>query len=242
MFGGPRLTILMYHKVKYIPPGARYPGNYVLPEQFEAQLHSLLAWGYHTVTLSDWLMFRSGVGTIPAKPVVLTFDDGCRSFKTDAWPILRAAKCKATVFVVTDRIGGTNAWDAGEVQEPLLTCDEIRELRTEGVEFGSHTCTHRRLSELAPDAVLHELRQSRLALEQLLGEPVAALSYPYNNQSVEVRELARHAGYQVAVRGRGRVNTLRTDVLALRRVKMDTTVSVPRMRRELARLRATQWW
>src|SRR6185436_7651375 len=159
-----------------------------------------------------------------------------------AWPVLKAYGCGATVFVVTEQIGKTNAWDREEIQEPLMSADEIRELRAEGVHFGSHSATHVRLGHADASDVVRELTTSRATLEGLLGERVWALSYPYNNQSPAVRGLARAAGYRVAVMGRGRMNTLRTDPLALRRVQVDHTDTLPRLLRRLKRLRATQWW
>src|SRR5207253_9298741 len=56
-----RLPILMYHKVDRPPPppGARYLRNYVLPEQFDAQLAALRRWGYETISFADWLDRKS---------------------------------------------------------------------------------------------------------------------------------------------------------------------------------------
>ena len=76
-----RLPILMYHKVDRLPPppGARYLRNYVLPEQFDAQLAALRRWGYETISFADWLAYRRGERTLPRRPIILTFDDGYRS-------------------------------------------------------------------------------------------------------------------------------------------------------------------
>src|SRR5579864_2880875 len=57
--------ILMYHKVDEIPAGTRCLDNYVLPEQFEAQLAALSRWGYTFITLEDWLEFRAGRRKLP---------------------------------------------------------------------------------------------------------------------------------------------------------------------------------
>src|SRR5207302_1430384 len=76
-----RLPILMYHKVDRPPPppGARYLRNYVLPEQFDAQLAALRRWGYETISFADWLAYRRRERTLPRRPIILTFDDGHRS-------------------------------------------------------------------------------------------------------------------------------------------------------------------
>ena len=229
------LTILMYHKVDRIPPGVRHPGNYVLPEAFEAQLAALRAWNYESVSFEQWLAYREGKGRIPRRPLIITFDDGYRSTYEIAWPALQRWGFSAMVFLVSDLIGKTNRWDADELQEPLLNEAEIRKMEAGGVSFGSHTKTHAALTKLSREQTSVELRQSRRALESLLGARLTTLCYPYAKQNSVVRHLARQAGYRVAVIGRGGTNRVWRDPFALRRIKIDTRMTIPRLRRTLAR-------
>ena len=238
-----RLPILMYHKIDRLPPppGARYHRNYVLPEQFDAQLAALKRWGYETISFADWLAYRRGEGTLPRWPIILTFDDGYRSTYEVAWPLLKRHGATATVFLVSDLIGKTNAWDAQEIQEPLLDAAAIAALRAGRIEFGSHTRTHPALTALPPQRALVELRDSRAALQQLLGEPVRVLCYPYGKQNPAVRALAREAGYEAAVIARRRLNSRTTDPLRLTRLRIDTSTRVPALRWTLWQLRWL-WW
>ena len=231
------LPILMFHKVAEMPAGARHPGNYVSPALFDEVLGALRAWGYVSVTIEQWLAWCEGRGTLPERPVVITFDDGYRSNRDVAWPILKRHGFSATVFLVSDFLGRTNAWDADEIQEPLLTADDVRVLHGEGMAFGSHTKTHAALTQLDRDTALVELRSSREALEAILGEPVRILCYPYGKQNAEVREVAREAGYAAGVRGRGRLNGRGQNPLELRRIKLDNGRSARWLRWELFRLR-----
>src|SRR3989449_5723950 len=227
-----RLPILMYHKIDRLPspPGARHPRNYVLPEQFAAQLAALRRWGYQTISFGDWLAYRRGAGTLPRRPIILTFDDGYRSTYEIAWPLLRRHGCTATVFLVSDLVGKTNAWDADELQEPLLGPVEIVELRAGGIEFGSHTRTHVALTTVTPHQAKAELGDSRAALERLLGEPVRVLCYPYGKQNPAVRALAREAGYEAAVIARRRLNSTATDPFRLTRLRIDPGTGVRALR------------
>ena len=232
-----KLTILMYHKVAELPPAARHRGNYVTPRQFEEQMDALLEWRYRTITFDDWLAFRERGIELPPKPLIVTFDDGHGCFDTTAWPALRARGMTATMFLVAGQIGGTNAWDADELQEPLLSAQRILALRSQGVQFGSHGYNHVALAKVRPDVALDEMMRSRASLEQLLGEPVTLLSYPYSNQNRVVRDLAARAGYRACVRGKGRLNLRRTDPHALRRLKLDHTMTIDDVRRMLWRAR-----
>ena len=238
-----RLPILMYHKVDRLPPspGARYVRNYVLPEQFDAQLAALRRWGYETISFDDWLAYRRRERTLPRRPIILTFDDGYRSTYEVAWPLLKRYAATATVFLVSDLIGRTNVWDAGEIQEPLLGAGEITAMRAGGIEFGSHTCTHPALTALPPPRVLAELRDSRTALALLLGAPVRVLCYPFGKQNAAVRALAREAGYEAAVIARRRLNSRASDPLRLTRLRIDTNTRLPALRWTLFQLHWL-WW
>ncbi len=220
-----RLPILMYHKIDRLPspPGARHPRNYVLPEQFAAQLAALRRWGYQTM------------------PIILTFDDGYRSTYEIAWPLLQRHGSTATVFLVSDLIGKTNAWDADEIQEPLLGPAEIAEMRAGHIEFGSHTKTHAALTTLPLPRAQAELRDSRTALERLVGDPVRVLCYPYGKHNSAVRALAREAGYEAAVIARRRLNSAATDPLRLARLRMDPNTRLQRLRWTLIQLRWLSW-
>jgi peptidoglycan/xylan/chitin deacetylase (PgdA/CDA1 family) len=236
-----KLPILLYHKIDEIPPGARHVRNYVPPKQFESQLGALKLWGFTPIALEDWLRLRAAGTGMPSRPVVLTFDDGYRSNYEIAWPILRHYEAGATIFLVADRMGETNRWDADELQEPLLGPAEVRAMQAGGISFGSHTCTHRSLIHLTEKEALEELTLSRAKLEMLLGRPVTTLAYPYNNNNRRVRRLARTAGYQAAVLGRGKVNAPWTSLWALRRIQVDSQTTIEELRHRLFSWRHLAW-
>ena len=229
------LPILMYHKVDKIPCGTRHVGNYVLPEQFDAQLTAISRWGFVPITIEDWLDIRAGRKKAPRRPIALTFDDGYRSNYDIAWPLLRHHGMTATVFLVTDLIGKTNCWDVDK--EPLLGPAEIAAMQAGGIRFGSHTCTHRPLIDMQPREAFLELSRSRATLSALLGRPVVTLAYPYNKQNSTVRTLARQAGYQAALVGRGRSNSRWTNPRALMRIAVDAHTTVEELDQRLTKSR-----
>lgn len=231
------LPILMYHIVDEIPGGTRHIGNYVLPEQFDAQLTAISKWGYVPITLEDWLDFRARRLKPPRRPIAITFDDGYRSNHDIAWPLLRRHGMTANVFLVTDLIGGTIRWDLNGPKVPLLRPEEIRAMQAAGILFGSHTCTHGSLIDMQPKEAFLELTRSRAKLIALLGRPVVALAYPYNKQNSTVRDLARQAGYQAAVLGRGRANSRWTNPLRLMRIAVDSSTTVEALGQRLIKSR-----
>src|SRR2546425_841656 len=232
-----KLPILLYHKIDRIPPGSRYPKNYVTPEQFAAQLAFLARRGYTSTTFADYLAYRRGERLLPRRAVIITFDDGYRSNRTIALPLLRQYGFGATIFLVTAYVGMTNRWDADEIQEPLLDAADVRAMQAAGIDFGSHTATHVRLATLRPVEALRELRTSRERLGALLGKPVSVVGYPYGDYNRETMQFARDAGYEAGVIIRRRMNTDATDVLELRRIPITCLTSPGRFAWDLFRLR-----
>lgn len=129
--------------------------------------------------------------------MLITFDDGYRDFATYAWPLLRRYGFSALVFLATEGVGGRNHWDPpATAGDALLDWDELRRLRDEGVMFGSHSLTHRRLTGLPPEEVVREAAASRAAIDRELEQTVSAFAYPYGDHDVAIQHLVGACGYE----------------------------------------------
>jgi peptidoglycan/xylan/chitin deacetylase (PgdA/CDA1 family)/GT2 family glycosyltransferase len=190
-----RLPILMYHRIA--PTGAPALARYrVTPEAFEAQLRYLHDAGYYSISLEEWRTAMELKRPLPGRAVVLTFDDGYLDFLTNAWPLLQQYGFSAIVFLVADAIGQSNRWDGSYGEEVLLLgWREIRRLRDEGVEFGSHSASHAPLTGLTPAEVVREGARARAILSRGLGSPVTTFAYPYGDQDQVVQHLIGACGY-----------------------------------------------
>ena len=100
----------------------------VSPAKFEQQIRWLARRGFQGICPRDWLQWlREGKG-LPDKPILLTFDDAYADTAEYALPILKKYGFGAAVFVVTERLGGTNTWDEAEGCGTLhlMTAEQIR--------------------------------------------------------------------------------------------------------------------
>ena len=134
--------------------------------------------------------------------VGVTFDDGYEDFLDAAVPTLEKLDFSATVFVVAGMLGSENTWEHGGGPRPqlrLLGADGVREVSERGMEIGSHTVTHPRLSGLNPETLVREVEDSRQMLSEIVNAPIEGFSYPYGAVDGPAVRAARKAGYVYAV-------------------------------------------
>jgi peptidoglycan/xylan/chitin deacetylase (PgdA/CDA1 family) len=150
----------------------------------------------------------------------VTFDDGFENVVQLGLPHLAQHQFRAIQFLVADRLGQTNEWDAGsgEVPARLMDAGQVREWMGAGHEIGSHSLTHVRLTEVGLGVAREEIRASKRKLEDTFGVPIRHFCYPYGGWNPAVRDLVAEAGYLTACTTDFGVNDSSADGLALRRI------------------------
>lgn len=202
--GAGKIPILMYHSVAEEDESATHPYYWVAvrPSLFREQMAWLHEHGYQTVTLEGAVSRLRGTTQDTARPVVITFDDGYRNFLESAFPALQEYGFSATMFLPTNSIGTETRSFKGR---DCLTWKEVRELRQQGIEFGSHTVSHPQLHDLPPHRIREEILTSRQAIEDNLGCAVDTFAYPYAFPQSDgpfkamVREILEEGGYRYGV-------------------------------------------
>jgi peptidoglycan/xylan/chitin deacetylase (PgdA/CDA1 family) len=213
------LPILMYHRIDR--PQAGQPAMErrltVSPSDFAAQMRWLVRHGYHGVTERQVYGAVVHGRPLPARPVLITFDDGYRDVLVHAVPVLARLHLPATAYVITDRTGN----GAGG---PWLTWADLRRMDRLELDIGSHTVSHVNLTALPRGAALTELQRSRRTLELGLHHPVQWFAYPFGAFDGRVTDLTRRAGYVLAVTTRSGHTQVRSRPLELHRNEvLDTT-------------------
>ena len=119
------------------------------------------------------------------KKLLMCFDDGFRGVWDERDYFFREGICP-TVFIAVDLVG----------QEGYLTWDEIRELKSHGLVFQSHTWSHRPLTDVPDEELSHELNDARVVIGRELGHDPDMLCFPCGMHSQKVVEAAKRAGYK----------------------------------------------
>lgn len=197
------VPILTFHQVGRFPAEviARQRGNYVDVKRFAGHLSLLKRWGYTPVTLAAVAAWHSGNAVLPARPIVLTFDDAYRCVFEHAAPLLASYGWSATTFAVSGELGGHNDWDQskGIAPAPLMSTDELKELQARGWEIGAHSRSHADLTRLDAERLTAEVAGCRTDLERELGLPPTSWCYPYGRVNPNATAAVAAAGFQTAV-------------------------------------------
>ena len=119
---------------------------------------------------------------------------------------------------------GTSLDDVIDV-DPWASCmswDEVESARRRGIEIGSHTIDHVRLTHVDANSVWNQLAGSRAEIERQLSVECMSVAYPNGDYTVSVAHIACRAGYLCAVTTETGVNRIGDNMLALRRIDFPT--------------------
>ena len=199
------IPVLNYHQINDVDENLLT----VSTSEFETQMAWLEENGYQTISVSELLDFLDGKGSLPERPVLITFDDGYIDNYQCAFPILKKHNMKACIFLISEYVS---------LYPNYLTWEQLSEMQSSGIEFGSHTVDHNVLTELSPNSVNHELADSKDLLEKRLKRRIEVLAYPCGFTNEYIKSRVNASGYRAAFTvNLGNVHT-GDDLYALNRV------------------------
>ena len=213
------VPILCYHNL-----GPQTRGRLLMAASaFEEQMRYLKREGYHVITLKQFLEYTALRQQLPRKTVVLTFDDGWKSFKEFAYPLLKELGFPATLFIYTDFIGARIA----------LSWPEIKELAQEGYDIQAHSKSHDDMRKKPTESeedynrrMQAELVQPLSVFQQRVGAQPKILAYPYGSHDEGVVKRVREAGYIAALDVRRQGNPSFTPTLTIHRAQVYSEMSL----------------
>ncbi|APC40442.1 polysaccharide deacetylase family protein [Clostridium estertheticum] len=180
-----KIPILMYHSISYEKENIlRVP-----KEKFRNQMKYLKDNNYTTLTLDELYSYMKTGKDLPSKPIVITFDDGYKDNYTNAYPILKKFKLKATIFVITNTI---------DHEKDYLTSAEIKLMDSNNIRIESHTSSHEHLDQISYVDNLNTMKTSKIKLEKILNKKIDYIAYPYGGYTPNTIKAAKQSGYKLA--------------------------------------------
>lgn len=206
------MPIMMFHHIRdYVSASDTIGTNLsVSPAKFAIELDLIKSLGYTTTTFQD---LESG--KLPAKPIILTFDDGYDNFYTNAYPELKKRGMVAVSYIITNKIN-TGMY---------MTADQIKEISQNGIEIGAHTKSHPDLTTISLAKAQDEIDGSKTTLESIVGKPVISFCYPSGKLNSTIEKLVSDAGYKFATTTVNKISDFK-DPLAIPRDRVNSDTNI----------------
>ncbi len=217
------LPILMYHHISTVPE--RWGDYVVSPETFENDLKYLSEKGYTSISLQELIAYADGSGTLPEKPVMITFDDGQRSFAEYALPLLDKYDMCAVAAIVGKYADDYTASGDMNVVYAYMGWPELAMLAKDPhVELQSHSYDMHSLDSRRGCAMMtgeNEIDYEKVfsadmsllnrRFNEYIGEEPIAFAYPFGIRSPTGKDLLLSSGCRALFTCDERVNHISRD-------------------------------
>ncbi len=194
------IKVLMYHRVLKKEPLDDAHWHYVTASAFRKHLKMIDWMGYTPVTFYDYKLYKEGKLTLPAKPIIITFDDGYLDTYENAIPILLEMDMRAVIFVMGNRNLQRAYWDERNEGDmcPLMSDEQVRHVSEMGFEVGAHSMNHTTFLKLSSVEISHQLEKSKDQIESILNDEIYTFAYPYGGVDDRVRDVVSESEFSFA--------------------------------------------
>lgn len=189
-----QVPILCYHQVRNWKASDGQMGkDYTVEIQnFKDQMKMLADSGYHTILPDQLYAYLNTGAKLPAKPIMLTFDDTVLDQFTVVNPTLKKYGFKAAYFIMTVSIGKQGKF------VNYMSKEQIKTLADEGNTIGSHTYDHKNFKKYAGKDWEEQLDKPTKKLEEITGKKIEYFAYPFGLwNSAGIPELKKR-GFKMA--------------------------------------------
>lgn len=211
-FARKRVRILTYHEIQTRASNS----SSVSVSNFQKEMEYVKS-NCSVISLRAFEKYLQGNISLQSDSIVITFDDGYKSFYDIAYPILKQYQLPATCFLVTTKVNGND--------DLFMHWDEVKEITRHGlITIGSHTISHKSLSAVDDLQLENEIRESKILIENNLKIPIHYFSYPYGTpRDIDERcfQALANSGYKLSCTSINGVNSRNTTRLRLRRTKIE---------------------
>lgn len=179
------IPVLLYHR---IVDTATNEWTDTSLDKFKSTMKYLYDNGYNTLTADQYVNIKAGAEAAPAKPILLTFDDGTPDFITKALPVLDQYGMSAVVFIVTGWIGAGYSMSQAQLEDLATNHPNI--------SIQNHTVNHAeaKWKTMTKADASAELAEANHYLKQITNKDPVLLAYPYGDFNSDVQAAAAANG------------------------------------------------
>lgn len=206
LFQQSQVPVLCYHNL-HISDSGPNDALHISRKQFDLQIQWLYQNGYKSIS-PDELYDHLNKGTpLPAKPVMITFDDTREEHYSIAAPVLKKYGYKGVFFIMTVSIG----------KPRYMTAAQIKALSDSGHVIASHTWDHPNVVMVVRYDPKKQLELPKQLLEKITGKGVRYFAYPYGAWNEQAISDLKAAGFKAAFQLDGR-QSIHDSLYSIRRI------------------------
>lgn len=214
------VPVLMYHQIK-----PEYAGkDSILPYELENDLKYLKESGYTTISMTELIDYVRGVGELPAKPIILSFDDGYYNNYVYAYPLLKEYDMNIVLSIIGKDTDAFTKVPSENINLAHLTWDQINEMAESGhVEVQNHSynmhsitpkrygCLKKRTEtqEQYEKELTEDIMKLQIKAMAMIGLSPNTFNYPYGRVSEESYPIIKKIGFQASLTCDYGVNIIR---------------------------------
>lgn len=185
-----QVPVLCYHHIREPKPGqSETMKSYsVSPAQFAQQMKALKDSGYETILPNQLYNYLVHGGVLPAKPVMLTFDDTDEEQFTIGYNEMKKYGFKGVFFIMTISIN----------RPRYMTKAQLKQLADEGNAVESHTWDHHMVTKYQGEDWEKQFVKPRKTIEDITGKPATYFAYPFGLWNERAIPELKKAGFKMA--------------------------------------------
>lgn len=170
----PQVPVLSYHQIRdWRATDSKSAKDYIIsPADFNAHMQMLADSNYHTIRPDQLQAYLTTGAKLPAKPVMLTFDDGDENQYTNALPTLNKHGFKGVFFIMTVAIRRHG-------KQPYMDKTQLKQLADAGHAVKAHTWDHHNVKKYQGPDWVTQFQEPKAKIEAITGKPVRYLAYPF---------------------------------------------------------------
>ncbi len=225
------VPVLCFEVAELSPAKAGKDGKHPAMDSFKAHLAYLKRYGYHVISMADFMDFLDYKGQIPEKTVVITVDDQSYALLDWVLPTLTAYGYPATVFV------DERAMDKGN----SVSFDDLRPYFSHGISLGSRSgwdidsAIEQKQSSLKDyfENMERAIVRSKNIIEKETGRKCLFYAYPPSGSYNLIVNLLRKTGFKAGFTLNGEPNPFYGDSYAVHRIDVPLACSDEEFERKL---------
>jgi len=185
-----QVPILCYHQIReWTASDSKRAKDYIVPiNNFREQMKILADSGYHTILPDQLYDYLTKGSPLPAKPVMLTYDDNKEDQFTIARDEMNQYGFKGVFFIMTVSLN-----------RPIyMSPQQIKQLYDEGNVIASHTWDHGNVKTYKDEDWIKQIDKPSQQLEKIVGKKLDYFAYPFGLWDKEAIDQLKQRGYKAA--------------------------------------------